>query len=162
MPVPALIWPVSIVSTAEHEGPRAAADHPPVLLSAAVVSASGVSCLLVGSGALRLRGEPITVHDADLVIEPGEPNLRRLRAVLTELAVRPRLLPAEWRLSALDMVTVPTSYGTIDCLLERGRLDWRRLRASAGMISVAGVGVLVAGKTDAWHLRRRFKECGSG
>jgi hypothetical protein len=132
--------------------------QPPVLLGAAVMAASGVSCLLVGSGALWLRGEPIAVRDADLVIEPGEPNLRRLRAALTELATRPGLVPAGWRLSALDIATVATSYGKIDCLLERGRLDWQRLRASAGMIPVAGVGVLVAGKTDARDLRRQFKE----
>lgn len=145
-------------STEEHEGLRSAPSHLPVLLSAAVAAASGVSCLLVGSGALWLRGEPIAVHDADLVIEPGEENLRRLHAVLTELATRPGLLPAAWRLSSLNTATVATSYGKIDCLLERGRLDWQRLYASAGMIPVAGVGVLVAGKADAWDLRRRFKE----
>lgn len=116
-----------------------------------------MSCLLVGSGALWLRGEPIAVHDADLVIEPGEANLRRLRAVLGEVATRPRSLPATWRLPSLSVASVATSYGKIDCLLERGRLDWPRLRESAAVIAIADVGLLVAGTAQAWELRRRFK-----
>lgn len=130
----------------------------PVLLGAAVVAASGVSCLLVGSGALWLRGEPLAVRDADLVIEPGERNLKRLHTVLAGLATRPRLVPPVWRMASLNVATVLTSYGKIDCLLERGRLDWRRLRESAAVIPVADVGLLVAGTADAWNLRRRFKE----
>jgi hypothetical protein len=128
-----------------------------VLWGAAVVAASGVSCLLVGSGALWLRGEPVAVHDADLVIEPGEQNLLRLHAVLRRVATRPGSLPATWRMAALNVATVATSYGMMDCLLERGRLDWRRLRESASVIAMADVGVLVAGTADAWDLRRRFK-----
>lgn len=131
--------------------------YPAVLLGAAVVAASRVSCMLVGSGALWMRGEAIAVHDADLVIEPGEQNLGRLHAALASVATQPRLLPAAWRLSSLDIATVATSYGRIDCLLERGRLDWRRLRESATALPVAGVGVLVASQADAWYLRRRFK-----
>lgn len=130
--------------------------YPPVLAGAAVLAESGLSCLLVGSGALWLHGEAILVHDADLVIEPGERNLRLLRSALAEVATRPALLPAPWRMSVLDTATVATSYGKIDCLLERGRLDWRRLRASAGMMPLAGAGVLAVGKAEAWELGRRF------
>jgi len=131
-----------------------------VLWGAAIVAASGTSCLLVGSGALWLRGEPVVVHDADLVIEPGEPNLRRLRAVLESMATRPGSLPAMWRMASMDVATVATSYGKIDCLLERGRLDWRRLRESATVLAMADAGVLVAATADTWDLRRRFKERG--
>jgi hypothetical protein len=130
---------------------------PQVLLGAAVLTASRVSCLLVGSGALWLRGEPIAVHDADVVIEPGEQNVRWLHTALTQLATRPALLPAAWRMSAMDIATVPTSFGPIDLLLERGRLDWQRLCGRAAMIPVADVGVLVAAAQDAWDLRHRFK-----
>jgi hypothetical protein len=47
-----------------------------LLLGAAALTASGVSCLLVGSAALRLHGARVDVHDTDVVIEPAEQNLR--------------------------------------------------------------------------------------
>jgi hypothetical protein len=56
------------------------------------------------------------------------------------------------------LLPVTTSYGRVDCLLERGRLDWDRLRRSAVRIPVADGSVLVAARTDVWALRRRFKE----
>lgn len=37
-----------------------------------------------------LRGEQVGVGDADLVIEPGEANLRRLREAIVVLAIRAR------------------------------------------------------------------------
>ena len=52
------------------------------MLAAAVLAADDVSGLLVGSAALGLHGEPVRVSDVDLVIEPGEANLQRLRAGL--------------------------------------------------------------------------------
>jgi hypothetical protein len=58
----------------------------------------------------------------------------------------------------LHLVSVSTSYGRVDCLLERGRLGWGRLRQSAVSIPVADAGVLVAARADAWALRRQFKE----
>jgi hypothetical protein len=45
----------------------------------------------------------------------------------------------------------------VDCLLERGRLDWQTLCQSAVRIPVADVDVPVAAQADAWALRRRFK-----
>jgi len=112
----------------------------------------------LASAALWLRGEPIPVGDVDVVIEPGEQNLRRLRAALTDLAVRPRMIPRVAALGELPVVTVATSYGRVDCLLERGRLGWERLRRTADVIPVAEVNVLVVSAADAWALRRPYTE----
>lgn len=105
---------------------------------------------------LWLRGEIITVADADAVIEPGEPNIYRLRDALVGMAIGP--VPSVSSLRGRSVVPVMTAYGKLDCLLERGRQDWGRLRRRAGFLPVAGVPVLVAASADAWELRRRYKE----
>lgn len=128
---------------------------PPAVLAAAVLAAEEVPFLLVGSAALWLRGEISAAADTDAVIEPGEHNIHRLRAALDGIAVRP--VPSIGRFRSGSLVTVLTGYGRIDCLLERGRRDWDRLRRGAGFQSVAGVPVLVAASADAWDLRRQFK-----
>ena len=131
---------------------------PVVVLAAGVLAAESVSFVLVGSAALWLRGELVTVGDVDVVIEPGEPNLRRLHVALVELAVRPDTVAPVHRLRELPVATALTSYGRVDCLLERGRRDWDRLRLTAGFVAVADAPVLVASAADAWALRRRFKK----
>jgi len=131
---------------------------PAVVLAAAVLAAEEVSFLLVGSAALRLRGEPIEVGDVDVVIEPGETNLRQLREALLRIAIRPSEIPAVHRLREISVATAITSYGRVDCMLERGRRDWERLRQSAGYVTVAAAPVLVASAAEAWALRRRFKK----
>jgi hypothetical protein len=122
------------------------------------LATTGVSFLLVGSAALWLRGESVPVGDADAVIEPGEQNIQRARAALADLALRPHAVPQAARLADLDIVTVMTSYGKIDCLLRRGRVDWNRLRGAADVRLVAGAEVVVAASSDAWSLRRQFKD----
>jgi hypothetical protein len=134
------------------------AGPPVVVLAAAVLAAERVSFVLVGSAALWLRGERVTVGDVDVVIEPGEANLRRLREALAGLAVRPGEVPPVHRLRDLSVTTVISSYGRVDCLLERGRRDWDQLRRDAGYVAVADAPVLVAAAADAWALRRRFKK----
>jgi hypothetical protein len=79
----------------------------------------------------------VSVGDVDVVIEPGEANLQRLREALSGLAVRPRDVPAAHRLREISVATVCSSYGRVDCMLERGRRDWTRLRAAAGHVAVA-------------------------
>lgn len=59
----------------------------------------------------------------------------------------------------MDVVTVRTVFGTMDCLLERGRHSFEDLRGRAGLIPVAGVEALVAASADGWALRRAFKDC---
>jgi hypothetical protein len=127
-----------------------------VVLAAAVLAAEQVSFLLVGSAALWLRGEPIAVGDVDVVIEPRELNLCQLREALLRLAIRPEEIPAVHRLRELSVATATTSYGRVDCMLERGRRDWARLCKMAGYVAVADAQVLVASAGDAWALRRRF------
>jgi hypothetical protein len=132
------------------------AAFPSAVLAAAVLAAEDVSFLLVGSAALWLRGELAGAADADVVIEPGERNLHRLRAALAGIAIGP--VPSVGSLSGGSLVPVATAYGKVDCLLERGRRDWGRLRRGAGFLPVADVPVLVAASADAWDLRRRYKE----
>ncbi|MGA2827408.1 MAG: hypothetical protein ABSF03_15000 [Streptosporangiaceae bacterium] len=134
------------------------AGYPAGVLAAAVLATTGVSFVLVGSAALWLRGESIPVGDADVVIEPGEQNMQRARAALADMALQPHAVPQAARLAMLDIVTIMTSYGKIDCLLGRGRLDWDRLRTNADVMLVAGAEVVVAASSDAWKLRRRFKD----
>jgi hypothetical protein len=42
----------------------------------------------------------------DVVIEPGETNLRRLRTALSRLAVRPTSVPAVHRLREISIATL--------------------------------------------------------
>ena len=134
------------------------ADYPAGVLAAVVLATTEVSFLLVGSAALWLRGESISVGDADAVIEPGDENMRRTRAALADLSLQPQAVPQAARLAGLDIVTIMTSYGKIDCLLRRGRLDWDRLRRNSDVLPVAGAELVVAASSDAWSLRRHFKE----
>jgi len=131
--------------------------YPAPVLAAAVLAAQQVSFLLVGSAALWLHGEPVTVADADAVIDPGRHNLDVLAAALAGMALRPRTIPPVWDFPLLPLVQVDTCYGRIDCLLERGRLDWDRLRVSSARVPVADVSVRVAARADTSALRRRFK-----
>jgi hypothetical protein len=100
----------------------------------------------------------VPVGDADVVIEPGDRNLLLTRAALVDLALRPFAVPPPARLATLDIVTIMSSYGRVDCLLRRGRLDWDRLLGNSDVMGVAGVDVIVAAGSDAWRLRRRFKD----
>ena len=130
---------------------------PTVLLLAGILAAEGVSFVLVGSGALLLRGEPIAVGDGDVVIEPESTNIGRLVAALRWLALKPDNLPTLAALESRDVLAVVTSYGRLDCMLRRGRLEWGPLSERAEVLEVVGVGVSVAAADDAWRLRRAFK-----
>jgi hypothetical protein len=129
---------------------------PAGVLAAAVIAAEDVSFVLVGSAALWLRGEVTAVADADVVVDPVERNILHLRDTLAGIAVRP--VPPVHRFLGASVIPVMTAYGKVDCLLERGRQDWSRLRRGADFLPVADVLVLVAASADAWDLRRRHKE----
>jgi hypothetical protein len=136
----------------------ARSGFPVVVLAAAVLAAERVSGVLVGSAALWLRGEPISVGDVDVVIEPGEANLLRLHEALAGLAVRPTAVPAMHRLREVPIATIFSSYGRVDCMLEQGRRDWQRLCEGAEYVAIADARVLVASAADAWALRAQFKK----
>lgn len=129
---------------------------PSAAVAAAILAVEEVSFLLVGSAALWLHGEITSVADADAVIQPGEHNIYRLREALVSIAIGP--VPSLGRFAGGSVIPVMTAYGKVDCLLERGRQEWDRLRSGAGFLAVADVPVLVAASADAWDLRRRFKE----
>ena len=129
----------------------------PIMLLAAVLAAEGVSFVLVGSAALYLHGDQIPVRDIDAVPEPGHGNLARLHEALQALAVRGGPPPLRC-LATADLVSVSTGYGTLDCLLRRGRRDWDRLQEHAQPFQVSGAAVMVARAGDARALRRRFKD----
>jgi hypothetical protein len=131
--------------------------YPAPVLAAAVLAAQDVSFLLVGSAALWLHGEPVRPADADAVIDPDTPNLRRLQPALAAMTRSTRAFPPARDLRLLHLVAADTCYGRIDCLLERGRLDWARLVRSSTVIPVADVGVRVAAPADILALRRRYK-----
>jgi hypothetical protein len=101
------------------------------MLLAAVLAAEEVHFVLVGSAGLHLHGERIRVRDIDAVPAPGGENLGRLHSVLAGLSVDGRA-PAARSLATAHVVSVRTSFGRLDCLLERGRRDWGTLRAGAG------------------------------
>ena len=84
--------------------------------------------------------------------------MQRARVALADLALQPQAVPQAARLAGLDIVSIVTSYGKIDCLLQRGRLDWDRLRRNSDVVLVAGVELVVAASSDAWSLRRHFKD----
>ena len=127
------------------------------MLLAAVLAAEEVSFVLVGSAGLHLHGQRIRVHDIDAVPAPGKENLERLHFVLADLAIDGRV-PALRSLATVHLVSVRTGYGKLDCLLERGRRDWDRLRAGAGAFDIAGARVLAARADDIQLLRARFKD----
>src|SRR5258708_15248057 len=130
---------------------------PVIMLLAGVLAAEEVSFVLVGSAGLHLHGERIRVRDIDAVPAPGGENLGRLHSVLADLSVDGRV-PAARSLAAADLVSVRTGYGRLDCLMERGRRDWDRLRAGARPFDLCGERVLVAGAGDIRLLRARYKD----
>ncbi len=122
-----------------------------------VLAAERVSFILVGSAALWLRGEAVSVGDTDVVIEPGEANLHRVHDSLKTLAMHASALPSSQRLAMRSIVPVQTSFGKLDLLLEGGRQDWDWLRPGADFVDVTDVGVLVASAADCCALRRLYK-----
>jgi hypothetical protein len=126
------------------------------ILLAAVLATEDVSFVLVGSAALWLRREEIEVNDTDVVVEPDESNYRRLERVLEGLSLK-SIWVSPSVLEKREILSVSTSFGRLDCMLERGREDWTSLREKADWCGVAGVPVLVSSLADAWALRERFK-----
>jgi hypothetical protein len=129
---------------------------PPILLLAAVLAAEDVSFVLVGSAALYLYGHVIPVPDIDAVPAPDAGNLARLHAALAVL-VRDGRMPSIRSLGAAHVVSVRTSYGRLDCLLGRGRLDWDRLQDGARQVQVSDARVMVASAATVTALRRSHK-----
>lgn len=129
----------------------------PSLLLAAILASKRCGFLIVGSAGLRATGATdIVVHDLDIVIEPSEDNLGRLHDALTRLAID-RPAPSVIELREQQICRRETPYGWLDCMLERGRLDWTYLERRAHELMVWGLQILVADVEDLLLLRRTFK-----
>jgi hypothetical protein len=130
---------------------------PAIMLLAAVLAAEDLSFVLVGSAGLYLHGQRIRVRDIDAVPAPDRASLERLQIVLRDLVVGGPPPPLR-SLATADLISVRTTYGRLDCLLERGRQDWGCLRAGARSFTVSGVPVLVAEAGEIRSMRARFKD----
>jgi hypothetical protein len=129
------------------------------LLPAAVLVAAGVQLVVVGSAALVEHGDLDHANDLDVVPRCTSLNLARLSEELRHLAYR---APTIHALAEAEVLTVHTSFGPVDLLLDRGRRQFDALAARASTIDVEGVDVAVACRADAWRLRHRFKAAQRG
>jgi len=123
-----------------------------LLVPAAALVAGDVDLVVVGSVALMVHDELVEARDLDIVPSCHGPNLDRLHAELTWISGQP-----VGPLAGRDIVTVMTSFGPVDVMIERGSLEFETLRARASTVDVYGVAVPVASSDDAWRLRHRFK-----
>ncbi len=127
--------------------------------ASAVMVSHGVHLLVVGGAARWLHGDHSSpLKDLDVVPAPDPANLERLLGCREPLGAPPRTWPTATRLLRCDLVTVPTSFGPIDMLTQRGREEYRSLRAAATSVPVLGVPVPVASPADVLRLERQFKE----
>lgn len=132
---------------------------PPEVLAALVLATTPLRFLVVGTAALWLHGEEdVVVHDLDVVPDPSSDNLGQVRPALLEVGTPSRFLPSTYGLSSLDLISVPTAYGPVDLLLERGRVDYEHLRAAGTTLTRCGVDVSVASVSDTLRLRAIHKE----
>jgi hypothetical protein len=127
-------------------------------VAAAVLVAEGVELIVVGTTALTMHGQPVEVHDLDVVVEPSPPNLAGLPRALAALGAMRSDIPPPWALVESDVMTVTTAYGRVDLMLAQGRRRFHDLARRALTVDVCGVNVPVASRDDAWALRRQFKE----
>lgn len=97
-----------------------------------------------------------SVGDVDIVPDPDPENLDRALTTFAAISVRPMSIPPSTALACLDVVSVPTVYGKVDCLLERARIEYHSLLARSDPILVTDVPVAVAGIDDGWRLRHEF------
>lgn len=126
-------------------------------LAAAVVVAAGADVVVVGSTALVLHGYQVMVRDLDLVPAPDPDSLTQLREALAALVVRSPV-PSVGQLHHAMVVSLATSFGPVDLLLELGRIAHDALHSEATLIDVAGIAVPVASAAAALALHLRFMD----
>jgi hypothetical protein len=127
--------------------------------AAAVMVSCGVELVVVGGAALWLHGDPSKpLKDLDVVPAPDPANIERLVSCRQTLGAPTRTWPTAGRLLRCELVTVETSFGPIDILSQRGRDEYRSLRAAATLVPVLGEPVPVASPADVLRLKRQFKE----
>jgi hypothetical protein len=122
-------------------------------LAAALLVAFGVELVVIGGCALVLRDATDHCSDLDIVPEPSETNLARLRTTLRDLGASPLSMQTVGE-RAVASVTSP--YGRIDVMVSTARREYESLLAGSGEVHVAGVPVPVAAVVDALRLRIEF------
>lgn len=131
--------------------------EPLPVTAGAVLAAAGAAFVVVGSAALHLQGAKLPVGDLDVVPEPTDHELERLADAVESLVIIGPPLPSWKVLTAIDLLTLSTSFGAVDLLLARARAEYWALLERSRPVEVHGVEVLVASPPDAWRLRQLFK-----
>lgn len=118
---------------------------------------AGVGYVLIGGIALIRHGVARATRDIDAVLEPGEGNLDRLRALIAEWgATRPdgSPIPAE-SIATGKTIHLATPHGDLDLLAERvAPLSFAELIARADVRKVDGVEAPICSLGDLVALKR--------
>ncbi len=140
---------------------RRAADHEAIIRS---LSEAGVEFLLAGGMAVQAHGYVRFTMDVDIIPNPGQANMAKLAAALTEMAAaavddRGNRLPLDLshpESLALGNYFLDTKYGALDLFngptpdLKR----YRRLDDAAVEASIGELRVRVVGKDDLLAMKR--------
>jgi predicted nucleotidyltransferase len=118
---------------------------------------AGVRYVLVGGIALIRHGVVRMTRDIDVVLEPGDDNVERVRALIAEWgATRPDGTPiAADAIASGRSIHLATPHGHIDLLAEReSPLTFVELLARADMRGVDGVEAPICSLADLVALKR--------
>lgn len=142
----------------EPRPPAAALDLRELL---ATLDRHAVDYTVIGGVAVQVHGHRRTTKDLDLIPAPGDENLRRLTAALTELDARPRDIPrgpvptTEQLAAAAIVPPLTTRHGELHILREvPGAPIYADLRAHALVIEFDGIAIAIAGLDDLIAMKR--------
>jgi hypothetical protein len=127
------------------------------VVAAALLVAEGIDAIVVGSAALWLHGEDLPVNDLDVAVAPDAANLARVPAALAAMGALTGHHLTVKTLEEADLISVITSYGRVDLMLQTGRQQFTELAPRSGTFNLFGASVTVASRADAWALRAWFK-----
>lgn len=118
--------------------------------------------VLIGGLASQVHGSPSLTLDVDICFDLDSANLRRLAAVLADLAAIRRDMPSgvsapldERALRAGDVFTLRTRFGDLDLLAHPAPdLDYRKLLDHSIEAEILGVRIRVASLDDLMAMKR--------
>jgi predicted nucleotidyltransferase len=120
----------------------------------------GVEYTVIGGVAVQVHGHRRTTKDLDVIPGPGDDNLERLAAALTELHARPRDLPggaptADHLRDAPVVPPLSTDHGELHILRDvPGAPAYADLRARALVVDLDGIALAIAGLDDLIAMKR--------